>query len=382
MSAPPSSGAWRCALREGEETFHAIFGRDEELSASAPGRVNLIGEHTDYNEGFVLPIAIPQRTTVRLARRDDRLVRVWSANTGRVRAAIRTFELGHEALAQAWVDYVQGVTWALREEGCAIGGVDVAVASDVPLGSGLSSSAALEVGVLRALSAAFSLELDGSTIARLAHRAETGFVGVPVGVMDQMASSLASEDAALFIDTRTLAFEHVPLPASAQLLVINSGITHAHAGGEYRTRRSECEAAARALGLRALRDADRQRLTEVLLPEPLNRRARHVVTEDDRVLEMRAALLAGDLATAGALMNDSHRSMSEDFEVSTPEVDVLVRMAQAQEGVFGARMTGGGFGGCIVALCAHGTARDAGARALRAYTAETGRAGRLLIPEA
>ena len=188
----------------------------------------------------------------------------------------------------------------------------------------------------------FALKLDAASLARLAHRAETGLVGAPVGIMDQMAASLADTDAALFLDTRTLAFERLPLPPSTSLIVIHSGIVHRHAGGEYRTRRGECEDAAQRLAVGKLRDATMAMVAEAALPPPLDRRARHVVTEDARVLSARDALRAGDARRFGALMNASHVSMRDDFEVSTPEIDALVAIAQAEPNVFGARLTGGG----------------------------------------
>lgn len=356
-------------------------GRRPTHAVRAPGRVNLIGEHTDYNDGFMLPIAVPMQTRVSAARRSDQQVRAWSRDVPGA-DQLMAFGIGMERRRAAWVDYLQGVTRSLLDAGHAITGFDVTVESDVPLGSGLSSSASLEVAVLRAIDALFGLGLDGRTIAALAHRAETAFVGVPVGVMDQMACSLATEDAALFIDARSLDFARVPLPASVELLVLDSGLTHAHAGGEYRLRRQECEAAAAALGVASLRDADARLLTGRPLPSPLDRRARHVVTENERVLEMRMALVADNVPAAGALMNASHRSMSEDFEVSTPDIDVLAVLAQNQEGIAGARLTGGGFGGCVVALCARGYARSIGPAIVGRYSERTGRSGRVLVPGA
>jgi galactokinase len=340
--------------------------------------VNLIGEHTDYNAGFVLPIATPQQTTVTVRRRNDGTVAARSANIAG-EAAVARFELGEEQRQGGWIDYVQGVTAALRASGRAIGGFDAQIASDVPLGAGLSSSASLEIALVRALAALFELTIDPIEAARLGHAAETDFVGVPVGMMDQMAASLASCDAALFLDTRTLAYEEVRLPTAAELVVIDSGIKHEHAGGEYRTRRAECARAAQLLGVEALRDADLARLASTPLPAPLDRRARHVVTENARVLRMREALRGGDLAGAGALMIASHASMRDDFEVSIPPIDTLVEVACRERDVFGARLTGGGFGGCIVALARRGCAARAGQAIVSAYEQLGGR-GSLLIP--
>jgi galactokinase len=224
------------------------------------------------------------------------------------------------------------------------------------------------------------MTLDPVAIAKLAHRAETEFVGAPVGIMDQMAASLADASAALFLDTMTLTYERLPLPASTSLIVIHSGTVHAHAGGEYRVRRQECMDAARRLGVSSLREATLAILAERGLPSPLDRRARHVVTENDRVLDARAALRAGDAPAVGALMNASHRSMRDDFDVSTPAIDALVALAQAEPAVFGARLTGGGFGGSIVALATADGARDAAARIAAGYAAREPHHPTVLVP--
>lgn len=244
--------------------FEALFGRPPKVRVQAPGRVNLIGEHTDYNGGFVLPMAIPQQTRVELAPREDRTVRAFSANLPRD-VRLGTYELGQEQKGRGWLDYIQGVTQVLRLDGHALGGFDVWLTSDVPPGSGLSSSAALEVALLRGLREAFGLTLDDVRLALLGQKVECDFVGAPVGVMDQMASSLAGGGAALFIDTRTLQYERVPLPPGVESVVINSGVTHSHAGGDYRVRRAECERAAKLLGVEQLRD----------LPDAELPRARH-----------------------------------------------------------------------------------------------------------
>src|SRR5437764_2882779 len=316
------------------------------VRAAAPGRVNLIGEHTDYNGGFVLPTAIPQRTRVELIARGDRRVTAHSANT----AEADTYTLGDEHRRGDWLDYVQGLTWALREKGfIEVGGFELHVTSDVPLGGGLSSSASLEVAVLRAIRDAFGLELDDLSLARLGQLAENEFVGARSGIMDQMAASLADQSTALFLDTRSLEFRRIPLPAEADLVVVHSGISHGIAGGEYNTRRAECEDAARQLGVPQLRDLRLDDLPRIArLPEPLNRRARHVLREDERVLESITALAESNLAHLGELFIASHASLRDDFEVSVPEVDLLVDLARADAEVYGARMTGGGFGGSVV----------------------------------
>jgi galactokinase len=360
--------------------FVRRFGRDPTVVASAPGRVNLIGEHTDYNGGYVLPMAIPQRTWAAVSRAEGASARASSADLGDG-TGVRSYVVGREAPTRSWVDYVQGVTQALAGDGHALGGFDLAILSDVPVGSGLSSSAALEVSVMRALRELFDLSLDDVRLAELGQRAENDFVGAPVGVMDQMAASLADAHTALFLDTRTLAYERVPVPDGAALVVINSGVAHSHASGDYRTRRAECERAAVLLGVPQLRDLTEADLPRIAaLPEPINRRARHVVTEDERVLASVRAMKAGDLRRLGALFHASHVSQRDDFAVSVPEIDLLVDLAQAEIGVFGARLTGGGFGGSIVALVEADRAGSVAQRVAELYAARSGRAASILVP--
>jgi galactokinase len=364
----------------GDEEFEQLFGTGPAEVASAFGRVNLIGEHTDYNGGFVLPTPIPQATTSVVAPADDRRVRVWSAELSRG-AEIREYTLGAEEPGQGWLDYVQGLTVALARAGHPVGGFNLAIGSRVPVGSGLSSSAALEVSVLRALRALFALEIDDVAIAQLGLAAETDFVGAPVGIMDQMSASLAIPGQALFIDTRTLETERISLPAHTALVVINSGVAHHHAAGDYRTRRAECDAAAQALGVRQLRDVGMADLGRVeALPDPLGRRARHVITENQRVLDAVRAMRADDALAVGALFNASHASQRDDFDASVPEVDLLVSLAQAEDAVFGARLTGGGFGGSIVALVRDGEAQVVAERLCAAYEPVARRQATVLVP--
>ena len=360
--------------------FQALFGRAPDVTAEAHGRVNLIGEHTDYNGGFVLPTPVPPRASVALACRTDRRVRVWSDGFS-PGAEPSEYPGGHETPGRGWLDYVQGPMAELRRLGHATGGADIRIVSDVPAGAGLASSAALLVAVLRAARAAWRLDLDNVALALAAQRAEREFVGAPVGIMDQMVASLGTPGVALALDTRTLAAEMVPLPTEADLVVIDSGVKHGHAGGEYRIRRAECERAATLLGvgmLCELTPADLPRLAA--LPAPLDRRARHAVTDSARVPETVAAFRAGDMARVGALFAASHASMRDDFEISTPEVDALVEAAVADADVFGARLTGGGFGGSIVALARAGRGGDAARRIARAYRARTGRHATPLVP--
>jgi galactokinase len=366
-------------MTTGPSPFEVLFGKRPVLEVSAPGRVNLIGEHTDYNEGFVLPTVIPQRTHVALAPRGDRLVRVVSAQAGD--GTVFEYRLGEEHPRHDWTDYVQGVTRVLADHTSGIGGADLFIESAVPVGSGLSSSAALLVAAARAFRQAYSLTLDDITLARLAQRAETDFVGAPVGIMDQMVCSLASDRQALFLDSRTLDYRLIALPPEVELVVINSGVAHQHSSGDYRTRRAECERAAAALGVAALRDLTPADLPRAMaLPEPLGRRARHVVTEDERVLRAVAALERGDLAELGRLFYASHASMRNDYEVSVPEIDLLVDLARVEPGVHGARLTGGGFGGSVVILARPGQGGGVAEHVTAAYDRQSGRVATVLVP--
>jgi galactokinase len=361
-------------------TFESLYGAAPTIRASAPGRVNLIGEHTDYNGGFVLPTTIPQRTRVEMRPRSGGLVRALSVDVGE--QTVFEYVVGAESRRGRWTDYLQGITWALVAEGFAVGGADLFITSTVPLGAGLSSSAALEIALLRAFREAYALPIDDVALALMGQRAENDFVGAPVGVMDQLACLLAGDGQALFLDTRSLEWSLVPMPRSADLVVLDSGVAHSHAKGDYRARRAECEEAARLLGVAALGDlraADMPRIAR--LPDPLGRRARHVVTEDDRVLAAVEALRAGDVRTLGRLFYASHASMRDDFDVSIPEIDLIVELASRRPDVFGARLTGGGFGGAVVMLAEGGRGREAGEAVAAGYAAASGKRARLLVPE-
>lgn len=320
---------------------------------SAPGRVNLIGEHTDYNDGLVLPFAIEARTSVAAAARDDGLLRLRSAQqpSGDVSVSLDEISPGTPA---GWAAYVAGVLWTARQLGFGISGMDLLVDGRVPLGGGLSSSHALEVAVALAVNDLFGLGLGTDALARLTHRAENDFVGAPTGMMDQLALLRGREGTALFLDTRSLTYEHVPLdPASAglTLLVIDTRVHHSLGDGAYGDRRAACERAAAALGVSSLRDVAEDGLADRLAPldEVLRRRARHVVTENARVRSAVGALRDQAWSELGRLMNASHVSLRDDYEVSCAELDTAVDAAQGA-GARGARMTGGGFGGSAVAL--------------------------------
>ena len=333
--------------------FQEIFGRLPEVRSEAHGRVNLIGEHTDYNLGFVLPIQIPQSTRVELASRAGSVVRLFSENYG-----MAEFELEQEHPSGRWIDYIQGITRELRTRGHKITGFEGSIESEIPSGSGLSSSAALEISFLRALRQLFQLSLDDVELALVGHRAEHDFVGARVGLMDQMVVSLGSTLDAFFLDTKTLHHNAVPLPDRLDIVVINSGITHKNREGNYNIRRSECEKACELLNISSLRELSQEDFERVeSLPQPYAKRVRHVITENDRVLRTIAAMENDDVETVGRLLNESHASMRDDYEVSVPQIDDLVRMAQQEPAAFGARMTGGGFGGAILIAVEKGSGK-------------------------
>ncbi|MEV0560379.1 galactokinase [Dactylosporangium sp. NPDC050588] len=315
----------------------------------SPGRVNLIGEHTDYNDGFVLPFALPHATAVSGSLLPEQRWEVTSEQTGET----VTFDLQHKV--EGWASYVAAVVWALREAGVDVPGARLSVASDVPFGAGLSSSAALECAVMAVLVDLAGADVPMRDRPRIAQRAENEYVGAPTGIMDQAASTLCREGHALFLDCRSLATEQVPFDlagAGLKILVVDSKAPHAHVDGEYAARRRACEEAAAILGVTALRDVDVDGLPDALAKlddETMRRRVRHVVTENQRVLDTVDVLRAGDLRAAGPLMTASHESMRDDYEITVPQVDTAVRVA-LEHGAHGARMTGGGFGGCVLAL--------------------------------
>ena len=358
--------------------FARLYGREPETVARAPGRVNLIGEHVDYNGGSVLPAVLPQGARVELAARSDTAVQAASAQ---LRDRVETYALGREAPQGEWIDYVEGSTRLLRDEGFRVSGFDAAFDSDVPVGSGLSSSAAITVALLRALRERFQLALEDVALARLAQRVENEFVGARVGIMDPMASSLGHEGQALLIRTKDLAYRCVPIPATAAFVVVDSGQEHRNAGGAYNRRRAECEEAARRLGVAFLCDLPVSAWGRIAaLPAPLDRRARHVVTENERVHAAVAALEGARVEELGALLDASHRSLRDDYEVSTPEIDALVDALRTREGVVGARLTGGGFGGAVVALARAGFGDAAARDGADRYARRTGLRPAVIVP--
>jgi len=354
-------------------SFTDVFGGRASAVGAAPGRVNLLGEHTDYNDGYVLPIAIPQQTHVAIRASVGDTTTVYAADLER--SVPFTFA---SPPTEQFATYIYGCLAEARIEGIVVPALDIHVASDVPMGVGLSSSAALEVATLRALRALLDLPLDNVRIAQLAQRAEINHAGVRCGIMDQMASSLADTTHALFLDARTLHVRLIDLWPGTAVLVLDSGVARSLATSGFNQRRAECEQAARMLGVAALRDidADRNAAKISALPEPLRRRARHVVTENARVLR---AVRCGDPCEFGALMNASHASLRDDFEVSVSQLDWLVGSLQSHPAVYGARLTGAGFGGACVALCRSDALSEISLQVLAEY-ADEGGAGRVLVP--
>ncbi len=336
---------------------------------AAPGRVNLIGEHTDYNEGYVMPFALAQRVLIAAAPRNDRTWSVTSLNND----STKIFSAADLNPGMAgWQAYVAGVVWALQEAGHRVGGADLVLTSDVPEGAGLSSSAALECAVLTALADLNDLDIVGIERAKLARRSENVFVGAPTGLMDQAASTLCTAGHALFFDCRTDAAEQVlfdTTSAGLEILVLDTKTPHALVDSEYAARRASCEQAARLLGIPALRDVTDLDAALDQLPDPvLKRRVRHVVTENARVLEAADVLRAGRIADLAPLLDASHESMRDDFEITVPLVDLAVETARSS-GSLGARMTGGGFGGCIIALVELGDSERIGEAIVESFGA-------------
>ncbi len=357
-------------LQRVRQEFNQAFGADVRPSiAVAPGRVNLIGEHTDYNDGFVLPMAINRHVAVAFAPRADGIVRAFAADFG------QTGELSLDALERrstseparrsargGWFGYIAGVAWAMLGVGYPVKGANIAIAADLPVGAGLSSSAALEMAVARALGEVSEIPWEPRAAARLGQQAEHEFAGVACGIMDQLSVAASRAGSALLIDCRSLETREVPVPESARILVFDSGVRRELAASAYNDRRAACERVVAALReryawVRALRDADDALLAEVAPAlDPIDvRRAAHVIAENQRPASLADAFAAGDLEKAGRLMMHSHASLRDLYEVSSPELDTIVDLAVEQPGCTGARLTGAGFGGCAIALVEAGS---------------------------
>ncbi len=357
--------------------FNSIFEAAPTLYR-APGRVNLIGEHTDYNDGFVMPAAIDLSCCVAIAPRKDRQLVVHSVNFN------ETIEFslndGKMETTDHWSDYIRGVAWVLEHAGYKLRGAEIAILSNIPIGAGLSSSAGIEVATAYALLETSGLQVERTELAKLCQKAENDYVGARCGIMDQFIACHAQAGHAIMLDCRSLNYRTLPLKSDVCLLISNTMVDHHLAGGEYNARRAECEEGVRRLasvlpGIESLRDVSmaeldrhRDRLTDVLY-----RRCRHVVTENLRVTEATAALQRDDLNCFGRLMADSHRSLRDDYEVSCFELDVMVEIAVKQEGVYGSRMTGGGFGGCTISLVKEESVAQLQRTIAEAYEEKTGR---------
>ena len=357
-----------------QKKFKALFAAEPRIFR-APGRVNLIGEHTDYNDGFVLPAALDFSTYVAIAPRPDRRLIIYSENISeRVECSLDDFQS-----RQHWSDYPRGVAVLLQQSGVALRGANLLIQGNVPIGSGLSSSAAIEVATALALVEINGLAMDRTALAKICQRTENEFVGLQCGIMDQFIACHGRGGHALLLDCRSLEYRLLPLSDAARLVICNTMVKHELANSEYNKRRAECEAGVKYLAqflpqITALRDVSGNDLVRfgINLPELIYRRCQHIVSENQRVLGAAAALEKNDLAAFGKLMNESHRSLRDDYEVSCRELDWLVASAQKIKGVYGARMTGGGFGGCTINLVRTENVEDFQRQISRDYQSETG----------
>jgi len=360
--------------------FEGRFGEPPPFIVRAPGRVNLIGEHTDYNDGFVLPMAIDRAVWIALRPRRDRRVIVHSLDFDQA----AKFSLDNLHKGKGWLEYIQGVAWAFQVEGHRLEGWEGVMTGDVPIGAGLSSSAALELAAARAFAAVSDLEWEPVKMARLGLKAEVEWVGLNCGIMDQMICAAAQAGHALFLDCRSLEFEQISLPDGLLVAVLDTATRRGLLDSAYNERRAQCEAAARLFGVRALRDVDMQTFeARAGQLDPLTRRrARHVITENERVIQAVAALRGGDVKTLGSLLDASHASLRDDFEVSSPALDSMVGIARQADGCLGARMTGAGFGGCAIALVHAEKAREFSFHVFQEYTRQTGLTPSVFISQA
>ncbi len=354
--------------------FERHFAEPPAYIARAPGRVNLIGEHTDYNDGFVLPMAIDRAVWIALRPRSDDYVVVYSLDFSSVAEFSPAEMAGISQRHPAWVEYLKGVAWSLQEAGYSLKGWEGVVAGDVPVGAGLSSSAAIELATARAFAAVSGFAWDPVEIAKICQRAENEWVGVKSGIMDQMISGAGVAGRALLIDCRWLTHEAVPLPPETLVVILDTSTRRELTSSKYNERFEQCQQAAAFFNAPALRDVTPAQLEAVadLLDPVIARRARHVITENERTLAAAAALRVGDAAAFGRLMDESHISMRDDFEITNDALNAIVEIARRQPGCYGARMTGGGFGGCAVALVRADAADAFGQATAAAYREATG----------
>ena len=331
------------------QTFETYFNAKPDFIVRAPGRVNLIGEHTDYNDGFVLPMAIDHAVWLALRPRTDGQVRLFSLDL----EADEAFELNSLAKGEGWLEYPKGIAYELQKFGYSLTGFDAIMTGDVPRGAGLSSSAAVELAVARAFSAVSGFAWDAPKMAKISQKAENEWVGVNCGIMDQMASAACHEGHALFLDCRSLEIQHAPLPKSVSIVILDTSTRRGLVDSAYNERRTQCEEAAHWFGVKALRDVcleDFNKKNKDGLDENVVKRARHIITENARVLEAVEVMKDGNIKRLGELFNASHESLRDDFEVTNDALNIMVECAREQESCYGARMTGAGFGGCAVAL--------------------------------
>lgn len=383
-------------IEKARQRFQELFGTHPAGVVFAPGRVNLVGEHTDYNDGFVLPMAIEKGIALAFAPRTDDVLRVHSADVPQTRD-LRLAQLRHRVSVEpertghrgGWFGYVAGVAWSMLGAGLHLRGADIALTGDLPIGAGLSSSAALEVGIARALAAASDVEWDPTAVALMTQRAEREFAGVSCGIMDQLVVAAAHESCALLIDCRSLETRDVPLPSQLSVLILDSGVRRDLAASAYNDRRAACERAVDAIRgthpeVIALRDATLDMLDAARSGMAADdyRRARHVILENPRPAEMSGALAAGDLTRAGQVMGESHASLRDLYDVSTPELDTLVEAAVAASGCYGARLTGAGFGGCVIAIADVQASESVIAHVKSEYRAKCGREALAIISRA
>ena len=338
-----------------EKSFSNYFNSKPEFIVRAPGRVNLIGEHTDYNDGFVLPMAIDHAVWIALSPRTDSQIRIRSLDL-EIESA---FDLHSLTKGEGWLEYIKGVAYELQKAGYELKGFDAVMTGDVPRGAGLSSSAAVELATARAFAAVSGFAWDAAQMAKISQKAENEWVGVNCGIMDQMASAASKEGYALFLDCRTFEIQHAPLPENISVVILDTSTRRGLVDSAYNERRSQCEEAARWFGVKALRDVSVDEFEKGnKLSEVVAKRARHIVTENARVLEAVQMMKAGNVKRLGELFNASHASLRDDFEVTNEALNQIVECAQEQTSCYGARMTGAGFGGCAVALVQEESAHE------------------------
>jgi galactokinase len=352
-----------------EQSFSNHFNAKPKLIVRAPGRVNLIGEHTDYNDGFVLPMAIDHAVWIALSPRADSQIRIRSLDL----EVDSAFDLHSLTKGEGWLEYIKGVAFELQKAGYQLKGFDAVMTGDVPRGAGLSSSAAVELATARAFAAVSGFAWDAAQMAKISQKAENEWVGVNCGIMDQMASAASKEGYALFLDCRTLEVQHAPLPENTSVVILDTSTRRGLVDSAYNERRSQCEEAARWFGVKALRDVNVDELEKGNgLSEVVMKRARHIVTENTRVLEAVQVMKAGNVKRLGELFNASHASLRDDFEVTNEALNQIVECAQEQSSCYGARMTGAGFGGCAVALVQTEKAQEFAKAVSAAYRQRSG----------